>query len=137
MRYLVMILILLAGTANAEVWVCQSASSWQKNGEIALIAATDVGDGFGSIQMEGITYVAQYEDYTQFEAGGFVHRWEFDMVERISLIPSYSFTIDADGKGLLFDYSNVQHRPGAPTSTVHLFTCKNSKSYFKEVNGPE
>ena len=99
MRFGLLVLLFLAGAANAEVFDCQSGTHWSANGEIVVIASTGPGDGWGSIVVAGKTYVARYR------VTGFDRRWDFDQQDDGAY--NYMFKIQPDGSAGSIDFSQA------------------------------
>ncbi len=125
MRYAALILILLAGTANAqefeltEEWKCQSGSYWSESNSILVVAQVMKAGDFvlGSISVAGTAYVSEYS------VEGFNRRWDFG--DRIEELYPYSLVIHPDGSAAYYDFSTVG--VGAATSPSQKYICVQTK----------
>jgi len=121
MRYGAMILILLAGVANAQesiVFECQSGSNWKPDGEVVLEASIVPNTGYGLIQFAGADHLAVYE------LQGFNHRWDFGKNAEDNGT-NYAFIIKPDGTGLYVDFSSSAE--GEKTQASQAYICKLTK----------
>jgi hypothetical protein len=92
-------LLLLAGTANAEKFKCQSGSYWSTGGKI-IVRATINEDGVtGTITVAGTMHKTIY--YVQ----GFDRRWDFGIQDDLTY--NYSFVMNPDGTALYYDFSRT------------------------------
>jgi len=108
------VLLLLAGTANAETFNCQAGTIWFPDGEIA-VTATGNDDATGKIHAAGVTYEAWYH------IEGFTRRWDFVLNENEKY--NYAFEIQVDGSALYFDFTTLDSGE-ASASALQLFVCK-------------
>ena len=112
------VLILLAGTANAEIFACQAGSHWEENGDIAVTASIDPPTGAAYVSAAGRTYVAAYSVH------GFDRRWDFVQNDEGKF--NYAFEIKADGSALYYDFT-VLDKGGPAGNALQLFVCKLTK----------
>lgn len=118
MRYTALILILLAGTANAETFECK-AGEYPSSGAKVVVTATINEDGeTGTIMVAGTTQNASYS------VAGFDRRWNFGPA-RAEYDYRYAFVIKPDGTANYFDFSLIDD-DGKVTSSQR-FVCKQTK----------
>ena len=113
MRYTALILILLAGAANAETFKCQSGSLWFAKGKIVVVATINEDGATGTIKVAGVTHKAVYG------VEGFNRRWDFGWAGDSH---TYAFVIKADGMGVYYDFSKADEDGRASASQI--FACK-------------
>ena len=111
-----MILILLAGTANAETFKCQSGNYWRSGGPVVVTATVDKEKVKASISVAGITHDAAYE------VAGFDHRWNFGDHPTMTEKYGYTFIIQPDGSAKYYDFTKSE--TGVGVSPRQLFICK-------------
>lgn len=116
MRYvaLILILILTAGTANAETFKCQ-AGPFGSSGDKVVVTATINEDGeTGTIKVAGVTHQAKYH------VEGFDRRWDFELQEDGTF--DYALVLKVSGVATYYDFSSAE--AGEPISGSQLFVCK-------------
>jgi len=105
MRLVPIVFLLLAGTANAEVFKCKAGISWagislEYGDEIVVTATGDADNDSGTIEVAGTVHDAEYS------VQGFNRRWDFGpLTERGAPSPSYAFIIEPSGEGSYVDFS--------------------------------
>lgn len=115
MRYAALILILLAGAANAgEKFKCQAGPVWFSGEPIVVnLTVDDVGKS-GTIKVAGVTYDATYR------VDGFDRRWDFGPKNDGAF--DYAFVMRASGNASYYDFSDVY--PGETAPPSQDFICK-------------
>ena len=115
MRYAALILILLAGAANAgEKFKCQAGTPWISGYKIVLRATINDDKETGTIQVSGVLY------QTTYSVEGINRRWDWDMQEDSSY--DYAFVLKPGGTGFFFDFSSAEG--GETNTSSQSFSCK-------------
>jgi hypothetical protein len=114
MRYTALILILLAGTANAETFKCRAGSYWEAGGKIVVTTTINEDGETGTINVAGVTHQATYQ------VQGFDRRWDFGLQDDGSY--NYAFVLKPDGTAIYYDFSNAE--AGEIISGSQVFSCK-------------
>ena len=114
MRYAALILILLAGTANAETFKCQAGPYWELGAKIVVTATINKDGEFGSIKVAGVTHSAAYS------VEGFDRRWNFGMQNDLTY--HYAFVLKPDGIAIYYDFSSAD--VGETVTGSQFFFCK-------------
>ena len=119
MRFSLVALLLLAGTASAEEFQCQAGFSWERGDEIVVTAVTDDADSdIGIIEVAGTLHV------TTYEVQGFNHRWDFGPLTDGGG-HTYAFVIEPDGTGRYFDFSLADEDGRVRSSQIYI--CKQTE----------
>lgn len=113
MRYAALILILLAGTANAETFKCKSGTYWDSS-KIVVIATINEDGESGTIKVAGVTYQARYK------VKGFDRRWDFGLQDDGTF--DYAFILKPGGNATYYDFSSAES--GESVSGRQVFFCK-------------
>ncbi len=115
MRYAALLLILLAGTANAgETFKCQAGSIWFSGQPIVIVLTVDDEGKSGTIKVAGVTYTAMYR------VQGFNRRWDFRQHDNATF--DYAFVMQASGNASYYDFSKAER--GDETSPSQDFICR-------------
>jgi len=111
MKKIVILLLMLSNPAIAyEEWHCTEYSYTKK----VLVKAIDTDSkGIGTVEVLGEVYLASVY------AAGFKKRWDFEQGDDFF---KYTFTIDAKGKGLYYDFTTG--KSGETTDASMVFNCK-------------
>ena len=115
MRYAALILILLAGTANAETFKCQSGSYWSESGKVLVVATINEDGVSGTIKVAGTTHNAKYS------VEGFNRVWHFGEATSEGLW-RFSFTIEPDDIAYYYDF--VGAKAEETVKSKQTFVCK-------------
>ena len=125
MRFGLIVLLFLAGAANAQEWEttgkweCQSGAYWSQGG--AIVVEAIVFEGFelvlGSIYVAGKDHIADY--YVE----GFNRRWDFGERNEQGNFP-YSFVIAPDGEAAYYDFTNADDGMAKPSQS---YVCKQTE----------
>ena len=118
MRFGLIALLLLAGTANADVFECQSGTFWAANGKIVVTAIVDPDKGDAYVSVAGISHVADYK------VQGFNRRWSFGEETDVGFY-RYAFIIHPDDSAAYFDFSSAAEDEVIPVN--QQFVCKQTK----------
>ena len=124
MKYAALILILLAGTANAVTFKCQAGPYWTVGDKIVVIATINDDGETGTINDDGETgtiKVAGVTHETQYKVDGFDRRWNFGEGTGAGLW-DYAFVLRPDGTAQYYDFTSVA--AGESVSSRQTFFCK-------------
>jgi len=114
MRFGLILLLLLAGTATADTWECQSGLSWSESGDIVVKAQVEPSSGDASVTVAGMKQPAKYS------VMGFNRAWFFKGTNAKDF--QYRFDIMPDGSAHYYEFSSDAWRSGHKPS--QLFICK-------------
>ena len=113
MRYAALILILFAGTANAETFKCKSGTYWDSS-KIVVIATINEDGETGTIKVAGVTHQAKYH------VKGFDRRWDFGLQDDGTF--DYAFVLKPGGLAHYYDFSSAE--ASETLSHRQVFFCK-------------
>lgn len=114
MRYLIAVLVLASGTANAEVFSCQPGTEWDENQEAVLMAVINEDGRSGTVKVAGVAHRARVT------REGIDRRWDFDLGS--NRVYKYAFVISPDGVGRYYDFSGKG--PGQTVTPAKTFACR-------------
>ena len=113
MRYAALILILLAGTANAETFKCKSGTYWDSSKVVVIATINEDGES-GTIKVAGVTHQAKYS------VDGFDRRWNFGLQDDLTF--DFAFVMEPSGVARYYDFSRSE--AGEIVTNRQVFFCK-------------
>ena len=110
------VLILLAGTANAETFQCQAGQFWYDGGTIVVSATINEDGESGTIEVAGVKYA------TGYMVVGFNRRWDWTDGDGINDGNWFAFVIYPSGAGSYVNFGSGKGRKNKKAD--QFFTCK-------------
>jgi hypothetical protein len=116
MRFVaVVVMILMAGVANAESFKCQAGPYWS-SGDDVVVRLTINDDGVtGTVKVAGVTHEADYA------VEGFNRKWSFGEATESGLY-RYQFILEPSGRAYYYDFTGAD--VGETVSSKQIFFCK-------------